>query len=146
MDITLHNLPKTVKDRKRLGRGNAAGGGNTSGRGNKGQKARTGSSIPAHFEGGQLPITQRLPKKRGTPARRTKYRVIVLNVGHLSDYVEGDKLTIGILQKRGLLRSIDKLKILGAGEITKALNVEAHVVSAGAREKIEKAGGQITLV
>jgi len=145
-NINLYNLPKTSKDRKRVGRGSAAGGGTTAGRGTKGQKARTGSSIPAHFEGGQLPITQRLPKKRGTPARRLKYRIITLNVGHLSDYAEGDKLTVEALRKRGVLRSIDKLKILGDGEMSGALTIEAHLVSGGAKKKIEAAGGKITII
>jgi len=146
MSINLHNLPKTTKDRKRVGRGSSAGGGTTAGRGTKGQKARTGSSIPVHFEGGQLPITQRLPKKRGTPVRRLKYRIVTLNVSHLADYAEDDKLTVESLQKKGLLRRIDKFKILGAGEISKALIVEAHWASNGAKEKIEKAGGKLTLI
>jgi len=142
----LHDLspPKGSKHRrKRVGRGPGSGKGKTSGRGEKGQKARSGASIPAGFEGGQMPLHRRLPKRGFHNPFRTEYQVV--NVRDLEGF-EGEA-TPETLRGAGLVRSPRMpVKILGDGEITTAVSVTAHAFSAGAREKIEAAGGTARLV
>jgi large subunit ribosomal protein L15 len=138
----LHDLKPSKgshRDRKRGGRGPGSGTGKTSGRGHKGQKARSGASIPAGFEGGQMPLQRRIPKRGFTPLDRSEYQVV--NIRALED-VPGDEVSPETLHAQGLIGSLkEPLKILGDGELTRALTVSAHAFSASAREKIEAAGG-----
>ena len=133
------------KNRKRVGRGHGSGSGKTSGRGHKGQKSRSGGSIPAWFEGGQLPLTRRLPIKGFTNYTRREYEVINLRDLERSG-LEGT-VTIAVLRAAGIVtRSKKPVKILAMGEVTKALDLKVNAVSAKAKEKIEAAGGTIELV
>ncbi len=130
-----------VKEKKRVGRGQASGTGKTAGRGGKGQKARTGNMNFIGFEGGQMPIQRRIPKRGFTNPFRVEYALI--NVGDLETLglqeVDLDKLVdAGAIKVRK-----DGLKVLGDGELTKAVSVKANKFSASAREKIEKAGGKV---
>jgi len=134
------------KDRKRVGRGHGSGHGKTAGRGTKGQKARTGGNIPPRFQGGQTPIQQQLPYKRGfTNIWSTRYNLV--NLEQLATLEAGTTLTPETLHEMGLLRDADKpLKILGDGDLKGALHISAHKVSQGARQKIEAAGGSVTIL
>ena len=134
--------PKGVKrSSKRLGRGPGSGVGKTAGRGHKGQKSRSGGSTKPWFEGGQMPLQRRLPKRGFRPYKRVEYQVV--NVRDL-ERVEGEEATPETLKSAGLIRSLRRpVKILGEGKITRALNVTAHAFSQTARAKIEKAGGSV---
>lgn len=137
----LYPFPEERKKRKRVGRGGGSGWGSTSGRGHKGQKARSGGGVPAGFEGGQMPLQRRLPK-RGFKNHPFRVRYEVINLGFLVAAFEG-KSTISIddIYERGLAKAGALVKILGNGDITAALTVEAHKFSASAAEKLVKAGG-----
>ncbi|TVP55089.1 MAG: 50S ribosomal protein L15 [Gemmatimonadales bacterium] len=143
----LHELrpnPGSHRDRKRIGRGPGSGTGKTSGRGHKGQKARSGASIPAGFEGGQMPLQRRIPKTGFTPLNRIEFQVV--NVRTL-DEVDADEITPELLKSRGLIGSLkEPLKILGDGELTRAVKVSAHAFSASAKTKIEAAGGSTSVL
>jgi large subunit ribosomal protein L15 len=133
-----------VKEKKRVGRGQASGTGKTAGRGGKGQKARTGNMNFIGFEGGQMPIQRRIPKRGFTNPFRVEYALI--NVGDLEGLglteVDLDKLVeAGAVKDRK-----GGLKILGDGELSKAISVRAHKFSASAKEKIEKAGGKADVI
>ena len=130
---------------RRLGRGIGMGQGKTAGRGTKGQLARTGSSIPGWFEGGQAPIHMRIPKMRGFK-NRFRSPFVAVNVDRLSDYAVDGKVTPATLAAKGLVRTDAKIKILANGEVNGKFEVHAHSVSATAREKIESAGGSIVLI
>ncbi|HKP52352.1 MAG TPA: 50S ribosomal protein L15 [Chloroflexia bacterium] len=136
------------KDRKRVGRGHGSGHVKTAGKGTKGQKSRTGGSLPPRFQGGQTPIQQQLPYKRGfTNIWKTRYNVV--NLSQLeSDQIEtGGQVTPDSLHQMGIMRnSTLPLKILGDGDLSRALHITAHKVSESARQKIEAAGGTITLI
>ena len=133
------------KNRKRVGRGTGSGTGKTSGRGHKGQKSRSGGNIPAWFEGGQLPLTRRLPIKGFTNYTRREYEVVNLSDLERSG-LEGT-VTIAVLKAAGIVtRSRMPVKVLAMGEVTKALDLKVNAISAKAREKIEAAGGTIELV
>ena len=133
------------KNRKRVGRGSGSGHGKTSGRGHKGQKSRSGGNIPAWFEGGQLPLTRRLPIKGFTNYTRREYEVVNLSDLERSG-LEGT-VTIAVLRAAGIVtRSRKPVKVLAMGEVTKALDLKVNAISAKAREKIEAAGGTIELV
>jgi large subunit ribosomal protein L15 len=123
--------------RKRVGRGPGSGIGKTSGKGEKGQKSRTGYSGRPGFEGGQMPLVRRVPKRGFTNIWRTEYAVI--NVGDLAG-LDGE-ITPEILVSQGLVRSGQPVKVLGGGEVEKALRVRANKFSKSARAKIEAAGG-----
>ncbi|MCS7154563.1 MAG: 50S ribosomal protein L15 [Bacteroidota bacterium] len=147
--MELHNLryaPGSRRKRKRVGRGESSGHGKTAGRGTKGQRSRSGDrAMPAHFEGGQMPLGRRVPKVGFRSPFRVVYRVI--SVGQLeallaSGRLQADRITPEVLMQHGLARKRDRIKILGDGELTRALRVEAHAASASARRKIEAAGGQ----
>lgn len=142
----LHDLspvPGSRRDRKRVGRGPGSGTGKTAGRGQKGQKARSGASIPAGFEGGQMPLHRRIPKRGFTNIFRTEYQVV--NVRDLEG-LEGE-ITPETLKENGLIGSLRKrVKILGEGELSSALQVKAHGFSKSAREKIESAGGSANVL
>jgi len=129
-----------VKEKKRVGRGQASGTGKTAGRGGKGQKARTGNMNFIGFEGGQMPVQRRMPKRGFSNPFRVEYAL--LNVGDLEVLGLSDVTLEGLLESGAIKDQKDGLKILGDGELTKAVNVTAHKFSASAREKIEKAGGK----
>lgn len=137
--------PGSKKKIKRLGRGNASGQGGTSGRGHKGQKARSGASIPSWFEGGQMPIYRRLPKRGFKNPFRKEYAVI--NIKDLSDFEQGSVIDLAALKLKGKVRSSDKaVKLLAQGEIAIAVNVKLDKASQSAIEKIQKAGGTFEML
>lgn len=126
---------------KRVGRGPGSGRGKTAGRGHKGQKARSGGTTKPWFEGGQMPLQRRLPKRGFRPYKRVEYQVV--NVRDL-ERIEGGEATPEALKAAGLIATLKRpVKILGDGEIDRALKVTAHAFSRTAREKIEKAGGEV---
>ncbi|MEM8866880.1 MAG: 50S ribosomal protein L15 [Verrucomicrobiota bacterium] len=130
---------------KRLGRGEASGHGKTCGKGHKGQKARSGGGIRVGFEGGQMPLYRKLPRRGFNNFNfRTNFQTV--NVGML-ERVEGDKIDRESLIKAGLIRDNDEgVKVLGDGELSKAFTVEVDKVSASAQAKIEKAGGSVVII
>ena len=142
----LHDLspvPGSHRDRKRVGRGPGSGTGKTAGRGQKGQKARSGGSVPAGFEGGQMPLHRRIPKRGFHNRNRVEYQVV--NVGDLAGL--SGEVTPETLRAAGLVGSLRKpVKILGQGDVAKALKVEAHAFTKSAQEKIEAAGGSVSIV
>lgn len=128
------------KKRKRVGRGPGSGLGKTSGRGHKGQKARSGGGIARGFEGGQMPLQRRLPKRGFKNPFRREWAVV--NVSSLEVFENGAVVDLEALASKGLIKKAqDGVKILGKGEVTKKLTVRAHAISSGALAKIEKAGG-----
>ena len=134
----------STKKRKRVGRGPGSGHGKTAGRGEKGQKSRTGYSRRPGFEGGQMPLVRRVPKRGFTNVFRKEFALV--NLGRLEG-LEGNEFTPSTLLERGVVGSLrDGLKILGEGEITRAINVSAHKISKSAQQKIEAAGGKVTLI
>lgn len=143
--INLSNLspnPGSRKPRKRLGRGHGSGHGKTSGRGHKGQKARSGSGVKPGFEGGQMPIQRRLPKRGFNNIFRTEYAIV--NIRDLHKMRSGSTVNLVTLLKQGLIKASDtKVKILGDGELTKKFTVEVDKVSKSAQQKIESAGGSV---
>ncbi len=133
------------KKKKRIGRGQGSGQGKTAGKGSKGQKSRSGASIPAGFQGGQMPIYRQLPKRGFKNPFRKSYGV--LNVSTLGSIEHDGVIDLELLQQRGLVRKRERcVKILGDGEINRAVRVKVHAVSKSAREKIEKAGGSIEII
>jgi large subunit ribosomal protein L15 len=145
MNLSNLRAPKKAnRNRKRVGRGMGSGHGKTSTRGHKGQGSRSGSSLMRGFEGGQMPLHRRLPKRGFTNIFRTEYTV--LNLDRLAELNEAE-LTIEAFVAKGFLRKRGELlKILGNGEITTAITVHAHKFSKTAQEKIEKAGGKAVLI
>jgi len=142
----LSNLrpPKgATANRKRVGRGMGSGMGKTSTRGHKGQRSRSGSRMMRGFEGGQMPLHRRLPKRGFTNIFRTEYQVI--NLDRLESLGEKN-ITPELLVKNGLAGKNDLIKILGDGELKSALTVQAHKFSKSAQEKIAKAGGKVELI
>ena len=130
-----------VKDVKRIGRGHGSGNGKTAGKGHKGQNARSGGGVRPGFEGGQMPMTRRIPKRGFNNIFATKYSVV--NVSDLDQFVDGTVVDADLLKASGLIKKTnDGVKILGNGELTKNLTVKAAAFSASAKEKIEKAGGK----
>jgi large subunit ribosomal protein L15 len=146
--MDLSNLKPAVgstKTRKRIGRGSGSGTGKTAGKGHKGQKARSGGSIKPGFEGGQMPMQRRLPKRGFTPLTKTVYALV--NLRDLELFESGSVVDLETLTQSGLVNSIgDGIKILGTGELTKALTVKAHKFSKSAQEKIEAAGGKAEVI
>ena len=144
MKLNELKVPKeaTVKSTKRLGRGSATGQGCTSGRGHKGQRSRSGKSVRRSFEGGQMPLIRRVPKRGFFNLFRTDYEIVNLSEIAKRNF-DGD-ITPEELKKKGLIKNSNKkVKILGMGDIAVALKIKAHSFSKSAREKIEKAGGTI---
>jgi large subunit ribosomal protein L15 len=141
----LHNLKPargSVRERKRVGRGPGSGLGKTSGRGEKGQKSRSGYGRKIGFEGGQMPLHRRVPK-RGFSNEPFRKRYAYVNLGSLESFEAGTIVTPETLLEKGLIKSLrGEVKVLGKGELTKALTVKAHKFSAGASERIAKAGGK----
>lgn len=146
--MKLHSLTNTEgarHSRKRLGRGSASGKGKTSGKGHKGQKARKGYNRKMGFEGGQMPLIRRLPKRGFTNYTRKEY--IGVNLTSLDCFEDGTEVTCELIKQSGLANGPnDGIKILGCGEISKKLTVKANAFSASAREKIEAAGGACEVV
>jgi large subunit ribosomal protein L15 len=142
--MRLHDLkprPGAKHRKKRLGQGESSGHGKTSGRGGKGQSARSGSSIRIGFEGGQMPLIRRIPK-RGFNNTRFKVEYLPVNLGSLNQFDDGSVVDEAILKKVGLaVGPSDGVKILGRGELTKKLVVKVSAFSASARAAIEKLGG-----
>ena len=147
--MRLHNLkprPGAKHRRKRLGQGESSGHGKTSGRGGKGQTARSGSSIRIGFEGGQMPLIRRIPKRGFNNARFAIVRIAV-NVGDLNQFENGARVDETVLRSVGLANGrADGVKILGTGELTKKLTIIASAVSAAAKAKIEAQGGTVEIV
>jgi len=146
--MELHSFspnPGSKHRNKRLGCGESSGRGKTAGKGNKGQKARSGSGTRVGFEGGQMPLHRRLPK-RGFNNYDFRDKVAVFNVGELDDLFDaGSTIDEAALRGQGLVNGrCDKVKVLGIGEVTKAFHLVIFNASASAREKIEKAGGSVT--
>ncbi len=135
--------PGAKKRRKRIGCGESSGHGKTSCKGHKGQKARAGAGIRPGFEGGQMPLHRRLPKKGFSNVQfRDVYEVV--NVSSLNLFEDGSVINEASLREKGIVnRNCDAIKILGSGDLTRKLTIEIKSVSASAREKIEKAGGTI---
>ena len=136
--------PGSRKKRKRVGRGPGSGHGKTSCRGHKGQNSRSGGGVKPGFEGGQMPLQRRLPKRGFTNIFQKTFSIV--NVSSL-EKLEETEITPEVLIKEGLVRKIqDGVKILGNGELTKAVTVKAHAFSASAKEKIEKAKGTAEVI
>jgi large subunit ribosomal protein L15 len=126
---------------KRLGRGPGTGNGKTAGRGHKGQKARSGGGVRVGFEGGQMPLARRVPKRGFTNIYRVEYATV--NVGRLEIFENGTVVTAETLKEAGLIKKVmDGVKILGNGELTKKLTVQAEKFTDSAKEKIEALGGK----
>ena len=137
---------KGHRRRRRVGRGIGSGSGKTSGRGHKGAKSRSGYSRRATYEGGQMPLFRRLPK-RGFSNAPFAQRVAVVNVEALNRFRKGTEVDPAILREAGLVKGrVDGIKILGRGDLEKALTVRAHAFSASARKKIAEAGGQVEVI
>ncbi len=145
--MKLHELspaPGSNKAQKRKGRGHASGNGKTAGYGHKGQKARSGSK-KAGFEGGQMPLQRRLPKRGFNNIFATRYATV--KVGALDAFEAGAVVDTNALLEKGLVKKpLDGIKVLGDGELTKALTVQLAAYSASAKEKIEKAGGKAEVI
>ncbi|MGM8216168.1 50S ribosomal protein L15 [Bacillaceae bacterium W0354] len=146
--MKLHELKANEgsrKKRNRVGRGMASGNGKTSGRGHKGQKARSGGGVRPGFEGGQMPLFQRLPKRGFTNINRKEYSII--NLETLNRFDEGTEVTPELLLETGVISKLNAgVKILGNGNVEKKLTVKAHKFSASAKEAIEAAGGQTEVI
>ncbi len=147
MKLNELKIPEKAKSKstKRLGRGSATGQGCTAGRGHKGQNSRSGGGVRRGFEGGQMPIIRRLPKRGFFNKFRTCYEIV--NLSDIADKSLKGEITLEVLLSNGLVRKSDsRVKILGDGKISEALNIKAHAFSRSAREKIESAGGTAEVV
>ena len=147
--MKLHELKPAkgaVKAKRRLGRGTATGQGNSAGRGQKGQKSRSGGGVWVGFEGGQMPLARRLPKRGFKNPFRKIYTEV--NVELLNRFENGTEVTAELLKSTGAISKIEKdgVKILGEGNLERAITVQAAKFTASAQEKIEKAGGKAELV
>ena len=147
--MKLHELspaPGSVKEGFRKGRGTGSGNGKTAGKGHKGQNARSGGGVRLGFEGGQLPLYRKLPKRGFKNRFATEYAIV--NVSTLNNrFEDGETVNLDKLMEAGIIRKpLDGLKVLGNGEIKKKLTVEASIFSASAKEKIEAAGGKTEVV
>ena len=147
--MKLHELSPaagSTKERKRIGRGAGSGQGKTAGKGHKGQKARAGRGMRPGFEGGQMPLQRRVPKRGFNNIFRTEMAIV--NVAALeANYDAGEVVTIDSLIEKGLVKKVlDGVKVLGYGELSKALTVQANAISESAKQKIEAAGGKIEVI
>jgi large subunit ribosomal protein L15 len=146
--MRIHDLKPaegSKKKKKRIGRGPGSGHGGTSCRGNKGQKARSGGHPGRGFEGGQMPLHRRLPKRGFRNIFKKQYAVV--NVGDLTEFAANSSLDVAALSQAGLVGKVmDGVKLLGKGEISQPLVVKVQKASRAAREKIEKAGGQVEIL
>jgi large subunit ribosomal protein L15 len=146
MDLHSLQTAEGSKHRKiRVGRGRASGKGKTGGRGHKGQMARAGASHKPLFEGGQMPLVRKLPKRGFNNFNRKQ--ILPVNLDALNVFEDGTEITVGLLQEKGLVNGhFDGVKILGNGNVEKKLVVKANAFSAAAKEKIEAAGGTCEIV
>ncbi len=146
--MKIHELtpaPDSNKDVKRIGRGHGSGNGKTAGKGHKGQNARSGGGVRIGFEGGQMPLARRIPKRGFNNIFATKYAIV--NVGDLNKFKDGAVVDTELLKAAGLVKKVnDGVKILGNGELTANLTVKAAKFSQSAIEKIEKAGGKVEVM
>ena len=146
--MRLHELkapPGATKRVKRVGRGMSSGHGKTSTRGHKGQKARSGGGVRPGFEGGQMPLQRRLPKRGFTNIFKKEFAIV--NVKDLNRFADGTVVTPQLLRENGLIKSAkDGVKILGDGELEKTLTVQAHRISRQAEEKIAAKGGRVEVI
>ncbi|MBS4535539.1 50S ribosomal protein L15 [Clostridium sp. D2Q-14] len=139
------NKGGSTKPRKRLGRGTATGQGKTSGRGENGQNSRSGGGVRPGFEGGQMPIYRRLPKRGFTNIFAKEYTII--NLKDLNRFEDGTEVTPELLKETGVIKKIqDGVKVLGNGELNKKLTIKAHKFSKSATEKIEAVGGKVEVI
>lgn len=147
--MKLHTLKPnegSVKNAKRVGRGQGTGWGKTSGRGEKGQNARSGGGVRVGFEGGQTPLFRRLPK-RGFSNAMFKKEYTIINLDDLNKFEDGSEVTLEILRDMGIIKNAkDGLKVLGQGTLEKKLVVKANKFSATAKEQIEKLGGKAEVI
>ena len=147
--MKLNNITPTegaFKERKRVGRGTGSGLGKTSGKGHKGQNARSGGGVRVGFEGGQLPLFRRLPK-RGFSNAKFKIRYAPINLSDLERFAEGTEVTPTLLKEMGVIKnSLDGIKVLGNGKLTKKLNVKANKFSETAKKEIEALGGTTEVI
>ena len=135
------------RTKKRIGRGEASGWGKTGGRGHKGQKSRSGGSIPAWFEGGQMPLVRRLPKRGPSVIKHKRLRYDVVNVKELNCFDSNTTVTVEMLSDRGIVkRGNARVKILGDGDLEKQLTVRVHGFAKSAIEKIQQIGGKAEVV
>lgn len=146
MDLSnLKPAAGSTKNKKRIGRGPGSGSGKTSGKGHKGQNARSGGGVKPGFEGGQMPLQRRLPKRGFTSLNKKDYSLV--NLRDLDTFEADSVVNLEALGKAGLVGSIkDGVKILADGDVTKALTVQAHKFSKTAAEKIEAAGGKAEVI
>ena len=146
--MKLHELspaPGSTHETKRKGRGIGSGNGKTAGRGHKGQWARSGGGVRPGFEGGQMPLTRRLPKRGFNNVFAKEYSEV--NVAKLNIFEDGAEVTFETLVEKGLVnKNADGVRILGNGKLEKKLTVKAHGITAGAKEKIEAAGGKAEVI
>ena len=145
--MKLHNLKPargSVKKKKRLGRGNSSGSGNYSGRGSGGARSRSGRAHFIGFEGGQMPLYRRLPKRGFTPVRRKEYAIVNLKI--LERFKKGTEITPELLCQEGIVKKDEKIKILAEGEINSPLTLKVHKISNKAREKIVEKGGKVEIL
>lgn len=146
--MELHNLkpaPGSRQKTKRVGRGIGSGLGKTSGRGHKGQNARSGGGVRPGFEGGQMPLQQRVPKRGFTNIFRKEY--VEINLSHLNKFDNGTEVTTELLKEKGIIKSLkDGVKVLGNGNLEKALTVKVQAFSKSAAEKIAAAGGKAEVI
>ena len=145
--MKLHELSPKVsrKSKKRLGRGTGSGLGKTSGKGHKGQKARSGGGVRPGFEGGQMPLYRRLPKRGFTNIFAKKFAIV--NLEDLNIFDDNTEVTLELLAEKGLVNKVyDGVKVLGNGELSKKLTVKANRFSKSATEKIEANGGKVEVI
>jgi large subunit ribosomal protein L15 len=146
--MKLHELSPAVgstKEAKRIGRGHGSGNGKTAGKGHKGQKARAGRGIRAGFEGGQMPLQRRVPKRGFNNIFATKFAIV--NVSDLEVFEAGAVIDTAALQEKGLVKkAYDGVKVLGNGNLSKAVTVKASAFSESAKSKIEAAGGKAEVI
>ncbi|MEQ6376636.1 50S ribosomal protein L15 [Bacillaceae bacterium S4-13-58] len=146
--MKLHELKPAEgarKERNRVGRGMSSGNGKTSGRGHNGQNSRSGGGVRPGFEGGQMPLFQRLPKRGFTNIHRKEYTVV--NLETLNRFEDGTEVTPELLLEQGVISKLQAgIKVLGKGNLEKKLTVKAHKFSASAKEAIEVAGGQTEVI
>jgi large subunit ribosomal protein L15 len=145
MDLSnLSPAPGSVKSRKRVGRGPGSGLGKTSGRGHKGKGARSGGNVRPGYEGGQMPLQRRLPKRGFKSLNRTSFAIV--NLRGLEQFENGTTVDPAALVEHGLVRRGHLVKVLGAGDLTKKLTVKAHKFSESAKTRIESAGGAVEVL
>ena len=145
MDLSNLKPPAGATRRaRRVGRGIGSGSGKTSGRGHKGRGSRSGGNTPPGYEGGQMPLQRRVPKRGFRRLQRNaalREEFAAVNLARLKDFADGEQIDPARMAERGIIRAGRKVKILGDGELTVKLTIRAHAFSAGAREKIARAGG-----